>query len=148
MTEKDFLGRRPGDEPGLMGERRSDSATRRKVDRVLGWLTWSQVIQWAVLVAVTIAIGTLISANTDRINDINHERERNLRVACESQNARHDATVQKLDDLLAQARVTASPEKVKRIEASRASTVALIDALAPLQDCEALVNASIQHGSP
>lgn len=55
------------------------------------------------------------------------ERRHIVFTNCESANARFDATVNTLDDLIAQAPPTRRPQ----VQASRSSTVLLIKALAP-----------------
>jgi esterase/lipase len=79
---------------------------------------------------------------------IQDERARNVRDNCEQVNERHDNTVATLDGLLARARKGASPQQRKQIQQSRASTLLLIDALAPRRDCEALVRQQVGPDGP
>lgn len=56
--------------------------------------------------------------------------------ACEEQNHRHNQTVAKLDMLIAKV----PPDQRARAKASRDSTIALIDALVPVRDCDQVVD--------
>ena len=69
---------------------------------------------------------------------VNDERARNVERNCSDVNARHDAALEGLDIVLGRARVGASPERLRQIEQSRASTLLLIQALTPKRDCAAL----------
>lgn len=57
---------------------------------------------------------------------------------CLDQNGRHDATIKRLDEIIEKA-VAADPARAKQIRASRSSTVFIIEALAPHQNCKQLV---------
>lgn len=78
----------------------------------------------------------LIGRNASTIRQIQQSREDSVRTSCEEQNARHDSTVAKLDDLIAALK---DPVQAARARASKPGTVVLIDRLAPHRDCEALV---------
>jgi hypothetical protein len=64
--------------------------------------------------------------------DIQAQRVSSIVQSCEQQNARHDATIATLDRLIRQQ----PAGQRRRAERSRASTVLLIDALAPMRDCQ------------
>lgn len=64
-----------------------------------------------------------------------------VRSSCEEGNKRHDATIKALDKRIREVSKTATPSQRARIQASRASTIALINALAPRFDCAARVRA-------
>jgi hypothetical protein len=92
-----------------------------------------------------------------RIDDINNSRATITYTTCKDQNDRHDTTVAQLDKLLVlrkselRKQIQAAETKgstevatqlrgqIDRLDDSRNSTVSLIDALAPHQNCEQLV---------
>jgi hypothetical protein len=78
--------------------------------------------------------------NAARVQQINDERAANVRRACEDVNSRHDATILKLRAIVRD--IPAGPRR-DRAEAGMASTIALIDALAPKRDCPALVRRQV-----
>ena len=88
-------------------------------------------------------LGWALLVNYQQAQQIQAQREDSIRDSCVGQNARHDATIRALDRLLAQATSHASAERVRRIEESRASTVRLIEALAPARDCAAVVDRAL-----
>lgn len=88
------------------------------------------------MVALTWATVLLWFSNDARVQQINDERARNVVRSCEETNQRHDATIRQLRDLVAS---IPDPARRDRAEQGMASTVALIDALAPKRDCGALV---------
>jgi len=59
-------------------------------------------------------------------------------TGCLDQNDRHDATIKRLDEILAQA-IAKDPSREEALRATRGSTVFLIEALAPHQNCEQMV---------
>lgn len=59
-------------------------------------------------------------------------------TTCLDQNSRHDKTIDRLDQLLARA-VKTNPERAREIRQTRASTIFIIEALAPHQNCRQLV---------
>jgi hypothetical protein len=62
-----------------------------------------------------------------------------IRSSCVEGNRRHDATIRTLEARIREVLKSATPAQRERILASRASTIALINALAPKQDCVALI---------
>jgi undecaprenyl pyrophosphate synthase len=67
---------------------------------------------------------------------IQQQRITAIRLVCENQNRRHDATLKALDRVLhAALRQTRLPAQRAVIRASRAPTVLIINALAPKQNC-------------
>ena len=111
------------------------------------------------ILALAIAIGlfTQQRESVDRINDINKSRALITYTGCLDQNGRHDNTIKQLDSLLivrkaelrkqikeAEAKdqiqiATSLRAQIDRLDDSRNSTVGLIEALAPHQNCEQLV---------
>jgi len=59
-------------------------------------------------------------------------------TGCLDQNNRHDATIKRLDEILQQA-IAKDPSREEALRATRGSTVFLIEALAPHQNCEQMV---------
>jgi hypothetical protein len=78
---------------------------------------------------------------------INSTRSNFVRDGCESQNARHDATYNKLFNAV-YIQEQQHPEQSKTLEANFKFTVGLIDALAPKQNCEHLVKVSEGKAKP
>jgi hypothetical protein len=77
-------------------------------------------------------------ANRDLIADIQQSRAEVSYTTCLDQNGRHDQTVKRLDVLLSRA-IRARPSAKDQIRATRASTIFLIEALAPHQNCKQIV---------
>lgn len=68
------------------------------------------------------------------------ERKQAIRLQCQQQNHRHDATIRELDHELAiYSRRIKRPAQRQQLAASRQFTVLLIDRLAPKQKCAAVV---------
>lgn len=76
---------------------------------------------------------------------IQGERKRSVRSGCVDQNRRHDRAIGALDRIL-RAAIAKDPSGRARLEASRVSTVLLIDALAPKRNCTAAVAKAVQSG--
>lgn len=82
------------------------------------------------------AVVWLVFWNAQQTREIQDQREASIRRMCEDSNRRHDNTIHKLDELIAIRVKTSSPAEVKRIVNSKASTVLLIEALAPKLNCD------------
>lgn len=82
----------------------------------------------------------LLGQNGQRADEIQQERANSVRSSCLEQNARHDKTLAKLDKLVADIK---DPAEKARAQANIGGTVALIEALAPKQDCTALVRKAV-----
>jgi len=93
--------------------------------------------------AVVLSILAYSQALTD-IHEIESSRKSSILLSCEEQNKRNEHTVVALDHLLAQA-VKEHPASAQQVAASRASTVLLIDALAPVENCGARVLRFTKH---
>lgn len=112
---------------------------------------FSRITIVILLVLVLVGIGTSIATfqlrdeNSQRITDIQNQRVEFVRYACEDQNARHDATLQKLDHVVAAIK---DPVQRARAETSKAGSVALIEALVPKQDCAALAESVLDPPPP
>lgn len=128
---------------------------RRHLNEHLKWVERAVAVFGVVLVAsVALITGVpgvssgLIGANKDRVEEIQAERTSNILRLCQDQNKRHDDTVTNLDSLLALAKVkyANNPAKLEQIRESRASTISLIDALAPKNDCAAILRQQVPSG--
>lgn len=156
---------------GDVGDRRQDVWSRERITAVLQasiedrrhlnshlrWVERSVALIGLVVIVVAVAItgipltgfDGLIGANSDRVEEIQQERAANIVRGCRDQNKRHDDTVMQLDALLTIAKlsVAGEPGRAEQIEQSRDFTVALIDALAPVRDCQAVIEQQIPSGS-
>lgn len=94
--------------------------------------TWVLRLVVLILLLGGVASGYFYSQNDQRIDDIQAARAESIRFSCEEQNDRHDATIRKLDELIAKS----PPERRAEAQERRAGTVLLINALAPERDCE------------
>jgi hypothetical protein len=64
---------------------------------------------------------------------IQSSREDVIRRSCVEQNARHDQTIRKLDEIV---RGVSEPARRARAERNKDGTIALIEAAIPKRDCE------------
>lgn len=115
-------------------------------------------IGYAILaLAISVGLWRQSADARDRIRDINTSRALISYTTCLDQNERHDATVNQIDKILivrkAQLRKQIKEadarrdsvisqslrEQIDRLDDSRSSTVALIDALAPHQNCKQII---------
>lgn len=110
-----------------------------------------------VVLPLLLVLSLVWKESRDRIDAIQTSRAQITYTSCLEQNDRHDATVQQLDLLLTNrkakvreqivtaemrgdiARVTNLRAQLDALDDTRATTVSLIDALAPLRGCEQLV---------
>lgn len=72
---------------------------------------------------------------------IQAQRANSIVTNCRETNRRHDNTLRKLDEVIAQ--IPPGPERV-RAEQNKPSTVLLIDALVPKQDCRDQLNDALK----
>lgn len=72
------------------------------------------------------------------------DRNESILRACEQQNERHTRTIRELDRILHRAERVAPPLRRAQIQESRASTVLLIDQLAPYENCQQQVRLADQ----
>jgi len=139
-------------------ERRTDLALRKRIDEILdarlaqiqtGYERWTRrtLVILRVLFLVQVGLGALSiylvgqnAQRSDETRELVHaqqtSRESSVRVTCREQNDRHDQTIATLDRLLEQADRDATAQRRRQLREGRASTVLLIDALAPKRDCE------------
>lgn len=113
---------------------------RRKSDRLVVACTAISVL-CAAVVAVFAATVLDTHSTTRQIQD---ERAASVLRSCQETNGRHDATIGALDELMARAGVGASYQRLVLLEQSRMSTVLLVNALAPKQDCKRLVSSRVR----
>lgn len=93
----------------------------------------------ALNIVAAIAMGVLFYFVHEQGQTIQAERRASVLRNCHDQNQRHWNTIATLDELIAQA----PPARRAQAAASRRYTVLLIQALAPLQDCDALVKRAV-----
>lgn len=104
-------------------------------------LNWIYLILMSLsVVAVTLLLGVsyyLVRENRNRISEIQQQRTFALLQDCLQQNERHDNTIEAADMLFLRARQEANtPEQFDDARVQHASTIFLIEALAPKQeDC-------------
>ena len=125
-----------------MTARRGD---RRMVIRRRG----DKLDRWANRAALGIMVLLVffgIRANQHRVDQINAERARNVRLTCEDINRRHDQTIATLDAVILKRSKSEKQSKLRRqqIRQSRETTVLLINALTPKRDCDALVRNQVK----
>lgn len=97
------------------------------------------------LVALPLAAwiaGSRVNNTSEFAREIQRQRVESIRMSCEDTNRRHDRTIATLDALLVKRVKTAGRRERVKLKASRASTVALIEALAPKRDCAELIRRS------
>lgn len=82
------------------------------------------------------------------LSDIKDNRAAFVRDSCTAQNARHDNTVHKLNDLVRQIEAKNPNIPKDQVQQSIDANLALINALAPHQDCEQLVKVSQGKAKP
>ena len=88
------------------------------------------------LAVLLVLIAGLFAFNQDTASDIQDSRVDFVRQSCVAQNERNVATIRRLDQLIAD---LPPGSRQRRAVTNRASTVALIDALAPQRDCDRVV---------
>lgn len=92
--------------------------------------------------------GLVLSRQHDTTQDIQHQRKTTIYTQCKQQNDRNKHTK---DALIAGAAVDIAKRKTEAAKAEvrrrRDVTLGLIDALAPHQNCEALIAKSVKGGS-
>jgi MoxR-like ATPase len=102
-----------------------------------------------VATVVAVSLWIRLNAQTHRLNhvveQIQVERRRNTLHGCLDQNSRHDRTIQRLDKIIAR---LDTPEQRARAARGRASTVLLIDALAPHRDCDHVLATQVRGTRP
>jgi hypothetical protein len=93
---------------------------------------------------VAVQAGTAAAQATALAAQVQAQRKASIERSCEDQNARHDRTIRALDYVIALALRHRGLSRARRIEiqAGRASSTYMISALAPKQDCAALVAAT------
>jgi hypothetical protein len=133
-------------------ERRTDVRTRQRIvdleeryRKVARGVTCAVAIIGVTLFVVAVVLAALIHANKQRALDIQNDRARSIRENCEATNDRHDKSS---ESLIASAKVdedNAATEIDKaEIRRRRDVTLALLDALTPENNCDAIVRRSVQ----
>jgi hypothetical protein len=90
----------------------------------------------------------LVASNKRFVNDIQRQRRDSIIDSCTAQNKRHDGAVGALNKGAAHdiAHHKELGLRAGEIERRKAVTIALLDALQPVQDCNKLVRDSVQGG--
>lgn len=117
-------------------QRNSDKGWRRFVRDNWYRDVWLLVVSAVVLVAIIKALGAANDAK-DNVAAIQDSRVALTRDTCEQQNSRHDNTIKRLNKLVNEIH---DPRQRRRAQANIAGTISLIDALAPHQNCTALIH--------
>lgn len=81
-------------------------------------------------------VSATLSRDTARLA---REIQSSRTTLCEDQNKRHDRTIERLNKIIDQAK-RRQPDRAAEIERARAQNILLIEALAPEQDCAAVVS--------
>lgn len=119
-----------------MTDRRRDPVMRARVEEIrvelLRTVNLARAGVLIVGVACVVALVLTFHLNARRANDIEESRRATIRLACEESNARNAETVKRI-------RVLATRDKRPGVEQRVESTIQLIDALAPVEDCDRLV---------
>lgn len=148
-----------------MGERRTDYATRDRIEEIQRWLArWIRriAILFALMVLCLVVSAVLfyvqngrtrtlnddiVRSNSQRITQIQFERRRNTLTNCQESNRRHDTTIRALDRIINK-RIRDTPVAKRKqvaiqLRTARDANVQLITALAPKRDCKALVERTV-----
>lgn len=90
----------------------------------------------------------IVAANKHLVSDIQRQRRESITDECTAQNARHNGAVKALNEGAAHdiAHHKELGLRAGEIERRKAVTIALLDALQPVQDCQKLVRDSVQGG--
>lgn len=92
-------------------------------------------------------LATLVKQNQQFAIDIQKQRKDSIIESCEAQNARHDGSVKALkagsDIDIENAKTEAAKNEIAR---RRDVTIALLDALAPVENCEEKAAEAVQGG--
>jgi hypothetical protein len=93
----------------------------------------------------TAGVVTTFVLNSDRVDQINQERFTNVERNCLDVNARHDRAVRTVEGILSPRLAEAGPAERERLEASRETTVQIIEALTPKRDCQAFAREQVKN---
>lgn len=97
------------------------------------WWGWLLVI---VAFFTGVVVSSFLIVTRQKTEDVISSRRQAVLIGCMEANARHDATIDAIDELIS--RIPPGPRR-ERAVSGRANTVFLINALAPKRDCEAYV---------
>lgn len=135
--------------------------TDKQVSELHGFSTWTRRVL-ILLVVSQLLLGAFSVVQNQRIDNranetaqlardnralviqIQRDRVRSILSSCRDQNARHDNTIRRLNVAVARARAEeVSPERLQRLQESRAVFVGLFDALAPRENCQDRVDSYV-----
>lgn len=92
-------------------------------------------------------LAVLVTQNKKFADDIQKQRKDSIIEGCKAQNARHDGSVKALMEGSDIDQENAPDEKARvEIRRRRDVTIALLDALAPVEDCKAKAAEAVQGG--
>lgn len=120
-----------------------DEHVERLENRLATWLKRG-IIAFAV---IGIACAVALVGFGVVLNQIQDTREDFVRTTCDAQNVRHDKAVNKFNKA-ADESIERNPEFAKEIEEGRSANIAIIEALAPLQDCTKLSLVAVGKEEP
>lgn len=137
----------------MSDQRRSTDTTHAKRRR-LGTLLAGAVGALG-LAGLVIALAVSLSVRDDRVDDvarlaqqIQQSRRESVLSTCRETNLRHDRTIRALDRVLEAASRNATVDERRDLQQRRASTVLLIAALAPKQNCKRRADRLVDAPSP
>lgn len=126
-------------------DKRFDALTARLARFIVKALVGFTVLGVACAVGL-LGFGIVLHRQGSAADDIQQQRKEAIRRTCTEQNDRHDETYSKLIDAAKtdedQRTTEAGKQEVRR---RRDVTLALIDALAPHQNCDDMVNAATKE---
>lgn len=97
------------------------------------------------VVILSVGMVTLFSFNAERLRLIQASRMEATQSNCEDVNRRHDAAIAELEAIIdAQARRVTTVAARRRLQASRQTSTALIEALVPKRDCVAYAREQVK----
>jgi hypothetical protein len=110
----------------------------------------SKALMGFALIGVTSALGLLgfgfvLKREGENTDEIQKQRRESILTACRDQNIRHDNTVIQFRKIAVTA-AAANPKQAKQIRRNIDANLRIIDAIAPKQNCDHLVQAAVQGG--
>lgn len=95
--------------------------------------------------ASLVGFGILLREQGSQADEIQRQRAESIQRECRNQNLRHENTIDQLNEQIAVILKT-HPSRAQEIRRQVKYTIALIDALAPHQDCAKQVKTSVEAG--
>lgn len=121
-------------------------AAGRVLDMALGWIDRHAAVFVVIGLVGLFALGWSVYGQQQ---EIRQQRADGIRVSCEEVNTRNRTTVKTYDRQIAGIEPRLKPRERAQLKESRDFTVGLINALAPVEDCNARVRQFTQgHPKP